>query len=420
MNLPLCTLFLFVRNVKVNDGPLLLTPLIEKGKYEKARSLSKVDPTLFAGLQSHSACITVNKTLGSHLFFWFFPVLDKPLESTPWIIWLQGGPGVSSLFGVFLEIGPLQFINGTALFHVSTNLYLIFLVGANLLNFIQQFLTVFPELRKAPLFIAGESYGGKFVPAFGHYIHINRNSSHPINFKGVAIGNGLIDPPTMLQYSKFGVQVGILDLEEAAKIKAIEDAAKNAYKEGDMDTYRHEWIHTLLSYSSYLLNSYNYVFDEEPSNEYVQFLNNIEIQRALHTGRTVFTAFNWMVFIALLNDFPLSVKPWLEELLDNYYGVLSYGSQLDIIVPYASLESCYHTLQWWGAEEYIKAPRWRYRGTGKRPEMYIKQYGNFMDVMIRGAGHMTSYDRPQAAKDLIKLYIDEFQDYQGDKNNNKG
>lgn len=86
-----------------------------------------------------------------------------------------------------------------------------------------------------------------------------------------------------------------------------------------------EWIHTLLSYSSYLLNSYNYVFDEEPSNEYVQFLNNIEIQRALHTGRTVFTAFNWMVFIALLNDFPLSVKPWLEELLDNDYGVLSYG-----------------------------------------------------------------------------------------------
>lgn len=101
------------RNVKVNDGPLLLTPLIEKGKYEKARSLSKVDPTLFAGLQSHSAFITVNKTLGSHLFFWFFPVEDKPLESTPWIIWLQGGPGVSSLFGVFLEIGPLQFINGT-------------------------------------------------------------------------------------------------------------------------------------------------------------------------------------------------------------------------------------------------------------------------------------------------------------------
>lgn len=52
----------------------------------------------------------------------------------------------------------------------------------------------------------------------------------------------------MLQYSKFGVQVGILDLEEAAKIKAIEDAAKNAYKEGDMDTYRHvsSFVHILI------------------------------------------------------------------------------------------------------------------------------------------------------------------------------
>lgn len=32
--------------------------------------------------------------------------------SVPLIIWLQGGPGVSSLFGAFTEIGPIRIVNG--------------------------------------------------------------------------------------------------------------------------------------------------------------------------------------------------------------------------------------------------------------------------------------------------------------------
>lgn len=40
-----------------------------------------------------------------------------------------------------------------------------------------------------------QSYAGKYVPAIGYYIHKNNPSAKvKINFKGVAIGDGLCDP----------------------------------------------------------------------------------------------------------------------------------------------------------------------------------------------------------------------------------
>lgn len=40
---------------------------------------------------------------------------------------------------------------------------------------IRQFLEVFPELKSAPLYVAGESYGGKYVPALAIEIHNHRS-----------------------------------------------------------------------------------------------------------------------------------------------------------------------------------------------------------------------------------------------------
>lgn len=53
-----------------------------------------------------SSHLQVNKEYNANLWFWYFPVSDKPVEDTPLILWLQGGPGASSLYGLFTEIGP--------------------------------------------------------------------------------------------------------------------------------------------------------------------------------------------------------------------------------------------------------------------------------------------------------------------------
>jgi hypothetical protein len=57
--------------------PLFLTPLIEQGQIDLAKNLSRVGPIKGTNLPSYSGYFTVNKTIQSNLFFWFFPALVR-------------------------------------------------------------------------------------------------------------------------------------------------------------------------------------------------------------------------------------------------------------------------------------------------------------------------------------------------------
>lgn len=85
--------------------PLFVTKLIEAGKIEQAQTLSEVKLPDFGDVKSYSGYLTVNEARDSNLFFWYFPA-ESNGEEAPVILWLQGGPGVSSLFGLFEENGP--------------------------------------------------------------------------------------------------------------------------------------------------------------------------------------------------------------------------------------------------------------------------------------------------------------------------
>lgn len=53
--------------------PLFLTPLIESGKIDEARKKAAVEHAEMQGMNSYAGYLTVNKDLGSNMFFWFFP-----------------------------------------------------------------------------------------------------------------------------------------------------------------------------------------------------------------------------------------------------------------------------------------------------------------------------------------------------------
>ncbi|XP_049513175.1 venom serine carboxypeptidase-like isoform X2 [Dermacentor silvarum] len=104
----------------------------------------------------------------------------------PLLLWLQGGPGKSSLFGQFLENGPLGIDPSGNLYYREHTLlkefniiYLDQPVGSgysfdknekypssleqasnHVITFLEQFLEIFREYKDRDFYIAGESYGG--------------------------------------------------------------------------------------------------------------------------------------------------------------------------------------------------------------------------------------------------------------------
>ncbi|KAJ1964474.1 hypothetical protein GGI12_001394 [Dipsacomyces acuminosporus] len=42
------------------------------------------------------------------LFYWYFPAIAPKVEDPPLLLWIQGGPGSSSMIGLFTEMGPFD------------------------------------------------------------------------------------------------------------------------------------------------------------------------------------------------------------------------------------------------------------------------------------------------------------------------
>ncbi|XP_045763827.1 venom serine carboxypeptidase-like [Maniola jurtina] len=412
--------------------PLLLTPLIEANKLQEARRAAYVDPDfLLPDMDSYSGYLTVNKEYNANLWFWYFPVADKSIEETPWIIWLQGGPGASSLYGLFTEIGPFTVVDDFLIeekkYSWGKNHSLLFIdnpvgtgfsftdddrgfatnqttIGENLYTALQQFLTLFPELRKAPLTIAGESYAGKHIPSLGVQILWNKEQDEPINLQGLAIGNGFIDPLSLQRYSYFVREVGLVDDKVANFMVQLETAVVQFINSGEMlKAYAYyNYLLQLFLTESKLTNLYNFLEDDiSLDGAYLDFLQRDEIRRALHIGNTNFTSIG-VVYRKLVPDFMASAKAWLEELLENY-RVMLYNGHLDIIVAYHPSVNTYETLSFSGTSEFRSAKRHPWYHDGNLAG-YYKTAGNLTEVMIRGAGHMVPADKPAAALGLISAF----------------
>ncbi|BES90578.1 Carboxypeptidase [Nesidiocoris tenuis] len=421
-----------------NTGkPLFLTPYVEEGRFIEARTASRV-PSLPGAptVESYSGYLTVNKEYNSNLFFWFFPA-ENNRQKAPFALWLQGGPGGSSLYGTFAENGPFS-INEDDLtltqgkHYWSQELNMIYIdspvgtgfsftqyeegfatnetrVGADLYSALVQFFQLFPEYKKNKFFITGESYAGKYIPALAHTIHVNNPSADlKINLVGFAIGDGWIDPRNMMVYSEYLLQHGIVDEKTAAAMKIHEKNATALIDQKKFHEATEEWHKVVglfeaatggeLSTYDYTLVHNNFDGDEDLISRY---LNQPHVRKAIHVGDLVYNDGS-KVSQHLFDDMTKSVADWLEELLDHY-KVLLYNGQLDIIVAYPLTMSFVKTLKWSGAAAYAKASRELWYVENELAGFH-KTVGNFTEILVRNAGHMVPGDQPLWALDMITRF----------------
>ncbi|TKW14267.1 hypothetical protein SEVIR_5G157200v4 [Setaria viridis] len=168
-----------------------------------------------------SGYVTVNEHNGRALFYWFFEAQTLPAQK-PLLLWLNGGPGCSSVgYGAASELGPLLVNgNGTGLefnkFAWNKEANLLFLespvgVGFSYTNttsdldniddrfvakdtytFLVNWFNKFPQYKSHDFYISGESYAGHYVPqlaevVYDHNKHLEANKQ--INLKGFIVGN---------------------------------------------------------------------------------------------------------------------------------------------------------------------------------------------------------------------------------------
>src|SRR3990167_6353672 len=100
----LCALLvaLYAAHALASSKPLFLTQYLDNPTL--GRNLSLVTNIPYP-TPSHSGYFTIGA--GRNTFVWLFENQAGDPHA-PTIMWLQGGPGASSLFGLFAELGPFS------------------------------------------------------------------------------------------------------------------------------------------------------------------------------------------------------------------------------------------------------------------------------------------------------------------------
>jgi len=430
-------------STKAVGEPLYLTPYIESGDIEAGKEMSRVDSSLLMGLdaevESYSGFLTVDPDNSGNMFFWFFPAENEP-STAPVVIWLQGGPGGSSMFGLLKLHGPIlttvdenDVLTGVAENPSSWNkkhnmLYIDNPVGAgfsysnkmpttqdevtdNLYEFLQQWYTLFPEYQSNPFYPFGESYAGKYVPSLTRRIHEMNNGDEDvikINLAGMGIGDGWMSPYHNARYANFLYQVGLVDPNQRDDCLIMESQTQALVDLGD---YYGAWESWSIEFDYFLTRmgcDYYYNIAECPyipsEDNYEDFCNLESTREAIHVGNLPFPS-GGNVYYSMLNVFMETQMHDIEFLLDLGYRTLIYDGNFDIICNHSGILDMLADMQWIGKENYEKAVRSVYTQNGSGDVIgYLTSSDSLRLLVVRNAGHMVPLSQPPYAQQMLEEF----------------
>ncbi|WCJ36339.1 serine carboxypeptidase-like 45 [Euphorbia peplus] len=412
------------------------------------------------GFQQYSGYVTVDDKTHRSFFYYFVEAQFDPI-SKPLVLWLNGGPGCSSLgVGAFSENGPFR-PNGKVLVRneyswnrEANMLYLETPVGVGFsyatdtssyvavndeatardnIVFLQRWFKKFPQYRDRDFFITGESYAGHYIPQLARLMVEINKKENLFHLKGIAMGNPVLEFATDLNSrAEYLWSHGLIS---DSTYKMFTGACN--YSRYVSEYYRDSVSTTCLNVMSLVntetsrfVDKYDVTLDVCLSSVLAQskvlrpqqvseridvclddkttnYLNRKDVQKAMH-ARLVGVD-KWEVCSNILDyellDLEIPTISIVGSLIKAGIPVLVYSGDQDSVVPLIGSRTLIHKL----ARELELNTTEPYRAwfAGKQVGGWTQVYGNILTfATIRGAAHEVPYSQPERSLILFKSFLE--------------
>lgn len=409
-----------------------------------------------------SGYATVNASHGRALHYWFVQSQNDP-ENDPVVLWLNGGPGCSSLDGFLYENGPYSWAgNGDELLlndnpyawnKVANMIYLESPVGVGFSysntsedylhpsdwqtaednhNFLLWFFENFPQYADNEFWIAGESYAGTYIPTLAKTIIEYTNNT--INFQGIFVGNGITDAVydgpfvSVLPFEYGHGLIGPLTWQQIQNecypdnnTVACNNLVNQSYAVfNNIDIYN--IIGDCFSQRPLLLKGYeaelfgmardgssssgsgsdNIVPCTNSVNAYA-WLNNAEVKEAIHVRQDL----TWEICSdSVFYNYDSNAGSMLTiypELIKANLQILIYSGDVDGRVPFTGTAAWVDSLQQPLQDYWVQ---WYFNDDeGLQTGGFKTVYEGIQFITIRGAGHMVPQFAPAAALTFFSKFL---------------
>ena len=400
----------------------------------------------------------------AQLFYWFFESQkfspkfsrdEKEIGKTPLIIWLNGGPGAPSTFGLFLENGPYRIQDGSVgelienKYSWNKDAHIIYWdqpIGTGysycnddnnhptyaknedelsemLYHALQDFLTKHSEYRSCPVYVTGESYAGKYVPNIALKIH-NKNKeisdkNKRIHLKGIAVGDGWIDARLQIKiYIDYAHTLGYIDKKQKDDIDKNYLKFCAALDKSDWNS-AYKISNDIVEDVSAMGGNFNIYdirsFSGIPMDNLSTYMELPELKKVLHVAEEQ----KWEcadnvgpVANNLIEDNMVKSNDVYSEIIkqDDLYKVLMYTGTFDTACGPLSTESILYDLKKWSNSEDeiwkdVNRDIWAQPHTNVKG--FIKQFKNLTQIVIPNSGHQVPYYKPEISREMLYKWIND-------------
>ncbi|EFJ34710.1 serine carboxypeptidase-like enzyme [Selaginella moellendorffii] len=444
---------------------IALLVLVQVKGAPESELVSRLPGQPHVSFKQYAGYVTVDKNAGRALFY-YFAEAETRASSQPLTLWLNGGPGCSSIGGgAFTELGPFYpnasgqglLVNRQAWNKVSNMLFLEAPAGVgwsysnkssdyeqvtdritavDTLNFLLGWMDKFPEYQTRDFYITGESYAGHYVPQLAELIikHSQVPGNYAFRLKGVAIGNPLLNlaVDTSAMYEYFWSHGLISDetfqaLSNSCKFEDYElgladHNVSNACNDGILQSNtevgrfinNYDVILDVCLPSIFLqevrlkqqMAQKSYGVDICIDKERDVYFNLPEVQRELHANTTGLS-YSWSMCTGpvdyAMQDGSTNMVPLLGDILKAGLRVWIFSGDQDSVVPLTGTRSLIGGLaKSLGMQTTQPYTAWY---QGGQVAGWTQSYGNLTYATIRGAAHMVPYAQPERALLLFRSFI---------------